>query len=396
MERKEKTPSFDDRARDAAEYLMERFWILREEEPELYQMVRERERSLRLYFMDKLGYHLIIHRYFVKLEKLPARPEPWMGVDGFTLIGDYTLFCCCMAYLESKNIEEQFLLSDLCETLLSFYPGEEGLDWTNYSRRRSLVRVLQYTVEEKLIKVVEGDIAGFGLEESCEVLFEVPPISRYFMPSYPKELPEFSNLEEIYNGRWRETRGMEEYEGLRRRHRVYRRLYLSPAIYSSGADDPDFLYLRNFRHRLAEDIAEHSPFRLELYADTALLVSPERKGRLTLFPENRALSDMTMQLAVLSRERWAALEEAERVGGGLSLSAVEFEQLAMKCKERYGNGWSKEYREALPAETAAALLDYLLRWQMAEQDSESGTITLLPLLARLGCRYPDDFGGDRL
>ena len=239
-------------------------------------------------------------------------------------------------------------------------------------------------------------MAGFGLEESCVVLFEVPPISRYFMPSYPKELPEFSNLEEIYNGRWRETRGMEEYEGLRRRHRVYRRLYLSPAIYSGGADDPDFLYLRNFRHRLAEDIAGHSPFRLELYADTALLVSPERKGRLTLFPENRALSDMTMQLAVLSRERWAALEEAERVGGGLSLSAVEFEQLVMKCKERYGNGWSKEYREALPAETAAALLDYLLRWQMAEQDSESGTITLLPLLARLGCRYPDDFGGDRL
>jgi uncharacterized protein (TIGR02678 family) len=396
MERKQKAPPFDDKARDAAEYLMERFWILREDEPELYQMVREREKSLRTYFTDKLGFHLIIHRYFVKLEKLPAWPEPWMGVDALASTGDYTLFCCFMAFLESKNIDEQFLLSDLCEALTSLYPGEEGLDWTNYSRRRSLVRVLQHTVEERLIKVVEGDITGFGLEESHEVLLEVPPVSRYFMPSYPKELPEFSTLEEIYSGRWRETKGMEEHEGMRRRHRVYRRLFLSPAFYSSGAADPDFLYLRNFRHRIAEDVAEHTPYRLELYANAALLVSPERKGRLTLFPENRAISEIAMQLAVFSRERWAALKESERISGSLSLSAVEFEQLVVKCKEQYGAGWSKEYREALPSETTADLLCHLLHWKMADQDPETGVITLLPLLARVVCRYPDDFGGDRL
>jgi uncharacterized protein (TIGR02678 family) len=183
---------------------------------------------------------------------------------------------------------------------------------------------------------------------------------------------------------------------MRRRHRVYRRLFLSPAFYSSGAADPDFLYLRNFRHRIAEDVAEHTPYRLELYANAALLVSPERKGRLTLFPENRAISEIAMQLAVFSRERWAALKESERISGSLSLSAVEFEQLVVKCKEQYGAGWSKEYREALPSETTADLLCHLLHWKMADQDPETGVITLLPLLARVVCRYPDDFGGDRL
>ena len=395
MESKQKAPPFDERAREAAEHLMERFWILREYEPELYQMVREREKTLRTYFSEKLGFHLIIHRYFVKLEKLPAWPEPWMGVDAFTDAGDYILFCCFMAYLESKNIDEQFLLSDLCEALTSLYPGEVGLDWTNYSRRRSLVRVLQHAAEEQLVRVIEGDVTGFALEESHEVLLEVPPVSRYFMPSYPKELPEFGSLEEIYGGQWRETRGMEEYEGMQRRHRVYRRLFLSPALYSSGAGDPDFLYLRNFRQRIAEDISEHTPFQLELYADTALLVSPERRGRLTLFPENRALAEIAMQLAVLARARWDALEPSERIGGLLPLSAVEFEQLVVRCKEQYGAGWSKEYREALPSETAAALLDYLQCWRMAEQDLETGVVTLLPLLARVICRYPHDFGGDK-
>lgn len=395
MERKKKAPPFDEKAREAAEQLMERFWVLREDEPELYQMVRERERALRLYFTDKLGYHLIIHRYFAKLEKLPAKPEPWMGVAGFTETADYTLFCCFMAFLESKNIDEQFLLSDLCEALTAHYPQEEGLDWTNYSRRRSLVRVLQHVVEGQLIKVVEGDITGFGLEESHEVLFEIPPVSRYFMPSYPKELPEFSSLEEIYSGQWRETKGMEEHESMLRRHRVYRRLFLSPVFYSDGAEDPDFQYLRNFHRRIAEDIEEHTSYLLELYANAALLVSSERKARLTLFPENRALAEIVMQLAVLVREKWASAEVAQRSSGALDLSAVEFEQLILKCKQRFGAGWSKEYREALPSTTAADLLNYLVHWNMANQDPETGAITLLPLLARLVCRYPDDFGGDR-
>ena len=102
-----------------------------------------------------------------------------------------------------------------------------------------------------------------------------------------------------------------------------------------------------------------------------------------------------MQLAVLSRERWAALKETEHIKGALTLSAVEFEQMVIECKKRYGAGWSKEYREALPSEIAADLQEYLLRWKMAEQDSETGAMTLLPLLARLSCRYPEDFRGDR-
>ena len=74
---------------------------------------------------------------------------------------------------------------------------------------------------------------------------------------------------------------------------------------------------------------------------------------------------MTMQLAVLSPEGGALWKK--RAGGGLP-SAVEFEQLAMKCKERYGNGWSRNTGSA--TETAAALWT-ICRWQMAEQDSKA-------------------------
>lgn len=114
---------FDEKAKEAMTALFENFWIVREEEPELYQKIREREKVLKRYLQEKFGYRLIIHRYFAKLEKIPAEPESWMGIQDFQDILDYALFCCLLAYLESKAVDEKFLLSDLCEEIQAMYPG---------------------------------------------------------------------------------------------------------------------------------------------------------------------------------------------------------------------------------------------------------------------------------
>lgn len=71
---------FDERACEALGYLLGQFWILREKEPEKYQLVRDRERVLRGYLLDKLGLNLIVHRHFAKLEKVPVVPQVWMGI----------------------------------------------------------------------------------------------------------------------------------------------------------------------------------------------------------------------------------------------------------------------------------------------------------------------------
>ena len=182
--------AFDELAKEAAEHLLEQFWILRVTEPEKYQMVREREPVLRSYFLEKLGFHLIVHPYFAKLEKIPVRPEAWMGNRDFQHPRDYSLFCCLLAYLESKSIDEQFLMSELCEGLRGIYPGEESPDWTHYEHRRSLVRVLLFATDLGILKVVEGDVAEFSNIEDYEILYEVPAVSRYFMRSCPEPLAE--------------------------------------------------------------------------------------------------------------------------------------------------------------------------------------------------------------
>lgn len=383
---------FDALALEAAEHLLEQFWIRREDEPEKYQAVREREQALRNYFLDKAGLRLILHRHFAKLEKIPAEPEPWMGIQSFQHPRDYAVLCCLLAYLEGRAVDEQFLLSDLCEELRAECPGEDGLDWTHYEHRKSLVRVLRAADELGLVKVVDGSIDGFSQFEDSEVLFEVPVVARYFMRSYPKDLFQFDTKEEILAADWPEGAD----ESLRRRHRVYRRLLLSPVLYSRDVPEADFHYLRNFRHRIREDLERHTAFSFELYQNAAMLTLAGPRARFTLFPDNRAIADIALQFAALVRERRAAEDIPLQHDGGLCLTMPDFQAWVRLCKERYGAGWSKQYREAGVAQTARDLLTLLVEWKMAERDPETGAVCLRPLLARVTGRYQDDFDSGAL
>lgn len=174
--------------------LLEKFWVLRAKEPELYQTVREREKVLPRYVDDKLGFDLIVHQHFIKLEKIPVEAKNWMGIQDFQEPRDYAMFCCALAFTENRSVDEQFLLSDICEDIKDLYPGEFPLDWTNYNHRRSLVRVIKFLEKYSLLKSVEGEIDHFAMNAEQEVLYETTVYARYFMRSYPKDLFEYDSV----------------------------------------------------------------------------------------------------------------------------------------------------------------------------------------------------------
>lgn len=384
-ERKE----FDETAREALMLLFENFWILRAQDPESYQMIRDRENTLKDYLLDKLGYHLIIHRHFAKLEKIPELPEAWMGIETFQTPRDYGLLCCALAYIEGITGYEQFLLSDLCAEVQALYPGEIGLDWRNYEHRKSLVRVLQLMVGLGLLIIVDGETTLFNQNEGTEVLYEVSVVARYFLRTYPKDLTLFQTKEDILaaeNGDHED-----ESTGVGKRHRVYRQLLLSPSMHREEAEEGDFLYLRNYRSRLAEDLEKHTGLRLEVYRHTALLCAPEPRSQLTLFPDQKGISDIVLQFASLTREQLAAQKWQTDPCGRIQLTQLEFEQAVKTCKEVNQKGWNKQYREGLPKATAQELLEVLLNWKFAKVDKESYQIYLLPSLGRLTGYYPQDF-----
>lgn len=375
--------NFDEKAQTALRLLMEKFWILRLEEPELYQIVRERENMLKRYVDEKLGFDLIVHQHFIKLEKIPVEAKSWMGIQAFQEARDYAIFCCALASTENRSVDEQFLLSDICEDIKDMYPSDIALDWTNYNHRRSLVRVIQEMERMTIIKTVEGEIEQFAMDEDQEVLYETTIYARYFMRSYPKELTDYESMGEILQSEW------ERHEVDERRKRVYRKLMTAPVVYRETEDDPDFAYIRNYRNRLSDDIEEHTLFRLEVFKNAALLVSEERKQELTLFPDQKAIMDVALHFANYIRTHAERFQPNEL--GNIQITRIMFEQTVKEIHSLYGQGWSKQYREGTITATMNELIHVLMNWEMLSNDKETDAYVIRPLLGRVAGKYPKEF-----
>lgn len=374
---------FDEETIEALSILFEQFWVLRTKEPATYQFIREREKTLKRYISDKLGFDLIVHQHFIKLEKIPVTPKGWMGIQDFTDPLDYAIFCCGLSFTEQRSVEEQFLLSDITEEIEDLYPGDFPLDWTNYQQRKSLVRALKKMVELDIIKVVDGDIELFAGNEEHEVLYEVTVYARYFMRSYPDDLFCYQTTEEILESEW-----LRHQDDVRRK-RVYRKLLFSPAVYRESEEDPDFGYIRSFRNRLREDLEAHTPFQLEVFKNAAMLVMPERKQRYTLFPDQKAIMNVALHFQTYLRGEIGAY--SINALGEVKLTMAEFSQITGTVKGIYGQGWSKKYRDMSYNLIAEELLQLYKDWELATVEADSDMIILKPAIARMVGHYPKDF-----
>jgi uncharacterized protein (TIGR02678 family) len=374
---------FDEKAQRALQLLFDHYWILRSDQPEWYQQVREREKVLRRYFDEKFGLRLIIHRHFVKLEKVPVEPQTWMGIGRFQEPMDYAIFSCALSFLEGKSVDEQFLLSEFCDSIRADYPGDIPLDWTIYLHRKSLIRAVQKLTDFNLMRVIDGDVNKFDNDQDQEALYEVTTYSRYFMRSYPEDLFHYMDWKDILSEEWK-LQGDDE-----RRKRVYRQLFMSPVIYRKGQNDPDFLYLRNYRNRINDDIEKHSPYQFSLYKNAAMLTLAEPKSYQTTFPDQKASSDLILQISHAlhsGKDKYAPNE-----WGGIFLTEKEFEQLITELKERNSDGWVKAYREGTVGAICKDILSVMESWLMADVNQETGLIELKPLLGLLSGTYPKDF-----
>ena len=168
--------------------LFEKFWICKDTEKETYYKVKRDIPNFQRFVREKLGWKLIHTEKLLKLEKKPAHAEPFMGIEEFTDIRDYCILCVVLMYLEDMEEQRQFLLSELIhyvETRLSAYMT---VDWTSFTQRKSLVRVLQYMEKLQMLRVYEGQSESFGQEAGQEVLYENTGLSKYFASSFPVDI----------------------------------------------------------------------------------------------------------------------------------------------------------------------------------------------------------------
>ena len=97
----------DDELAMAAQLLLRDRFVLREEDPEGFFLVRRHERALREFFREKLGWTLLMNMRFYKLEKVPAAGAAYLGIEALQGPEDYALLACTLAFLEEQ--EQQLL-----------------------------------------------------------------------------------------------------------------------------------------------------------------------------------------------------------------------------------------------------------------------------------------------
>lgn len=366
--------------------LLEKYWICKDSDKEEYYQVKRDIPQFQKFIRDQLGWKLIHTEHLIKLEKVPAHAESFMGIQEFLEIRDYAILCVVLMFLEDKAEQEQFLLSELIQFVETCLKQYMEIDWTSFTQRKSLVRVLQYMERLEMLRVYDGTSEGFGAEASQEVLYENTGYSKYFATSFPMDISNFTSWQSF------ESTGFEELSedrGAIRINRVYRQLVTCPAYIWEENNDPDALYLKNQRQWVTKYMEENLGGRLDIHRNAAfwMLESEDRYGR--VHPRDAMLPEVVLLICADIRSQLEAGNMSKQENECITINRFDFENLVLKCREKWSAAWSKEYREMEERKLIKNVQKYMTDWMLLRCKDEEYKI--LPTAGKLTAVYPKDY-----
>jgi uncharacterized protein (TIGR02678 family) len=375
--------------------LLNRPWILKEEDPELYFAVKDYYEELRDWFMDVAGFPLIVTRNLAKLERTPVVPFPWMGFEEFREVRDYVFFTYALWYLEGKTEMDQFLLSDLVEEVREqMAAGGLEADWRHYHHRLSMARALKKLVALGVLVLVDGDESEWAQNESKNALYECSPHTRYVLRRFPQDLTSYRTMEELTDPiSYADT---PDGANARKRHRVFRRFLLEPVVLDKHWDAESLPYVLMQRRYIMDQMQRMLGMEGRRYREGLLFFHPELTGEAELFPTLSGVSDLVLLVAGELR-RQLHQEDGSRYAepdGSVRLERSELEGILLRLHERYGPYWSKEFRESSSAELAELIFEHMEQWRLGERE-DANHFLVSPVVARWNAEYASaDFDQD--
>ncbi|MBD5088893.1 MAG: TIGR02678 family protein [Clostridiales bacterium] len=370
------------------EELMNQRWIAKGKEREKYYRIKDGIGEIKEFIREKLGYRLIDNGMLVKLEKLPGEALPWMGIDEFSSKMEYAFFCLILMFLEDKEVEEQFVLSQLTEYIAAQYP-EDTIEWTVYENRRKLIRVMKYAMKQGLFFNNDGSEDGFAVELETEALYENTGLSKYFTRNFTKDISEYTKVEDFFQSEWMD---MDEDRGVVRKQRVYRKLLLTPGIYKDKEKDEDLAYIKNYRSSIEHDFERMVDCSLQVHKTSAYIILGENGTLGKVFPGNNSISDAILLIFFLIQKKVSKGELAVGVDETIVLSEQEMKELIMECKRTFGVGFAKKYREDMSeTEFANTILEEMEQFDMIRIDLVTKDVTIMPVAGKISGMYPEAY-----
>ena len=369
--------------------LMEAFWIRRDAEKDTYFRVKRDFPKYKKFIQDQLGWRLISNEHLLKLEKVPVQAQPFMGITQFQDTRDYCILSVLLMFLEDKEEQEQFLLSELIDFTGLQLKTVMDVDWNSFSQRKSLVRVLQFAEEKGMLKAYEGSSETLNQGIGQEVLYENTGLSRYFAVNFTEDISTFESYRDFENDRIDELDGLETDRGHFRINRVYRNLVLCPAMYWDDNEDADSLYLKNQRNWVERYMDENLGGRLDVHKGAAFWMVEEDDSYGTVHPREAMLPEL---ITLVCAEICMRAENGPETRDGadvLSVTEGKFEHLILDVRKRWKDAWSKEYREMEPEKLLKQVKTYMESWMMIR--CSNGTVQILPGAGKVTGFYPEDY-----
>lgn len=366
------------------EELLNNRWILKSREKEKYYLIRDNLEQVKKFITEKLGYRLIVNQYLIKMEKIPGAARPWMGITDFTDTMEYGFLCMVLMFLEDKEVEEQFVLSQLTEYIKGNYPGEI-IDWTIFQHRRKIIKVIKFCMNQSLFFVNDGSEDDFASNFETEVLYENTGVSKYFMRNFAWDISNFTRAEDFFQSEWVDV---DEDRGIIRRQRVYRKLLISPWVYKTEQNDEDFTYIRMYRNMVEGDFEAFFDCKLQIHKTSAYLIAGETANLGKVFPEGNSLSESAVFFHHMIREKVIEGVLKPGVEEYIQLSKTEFKALLAEGQKCFSDGLAKKYREMSEVEFGNALKNYLEEMDIISIDEITEDVMVYPTAGKVIGHYP--------
>lgn len=375
------------------EELLENYWTLSQFEKEKYDEIRQELDEKTINFIKyKLGYKLIINPYIVKLEKIPGIPKSFMGIKEFSTKLEYIFLCLILIFLEEKVRKEQFILSQMIDyiqnSIVDIDLGDIVIDFNIYKQRQSMVKVLKYIRDLGFIKLYDGDENKFAENIENDVLYEVTGASKYFVRNFTSDISDCNLYTDIYE---KEQLGLEQEKGIERRQRVYRRLLTENVVYSESKDDQDYLYIKQYKNTIAQDVDQMLDSSLEIHKNGAYILLAEHEPFKNVFPSNKSISDVVLFMNTILSEKLENKELQKEDNDTILISEIEFSNIIKNLQENYSKGFSKEYREMDEIKLQEQILDYMKDFDMIRYEKDLKQYRIMPITFKVKGKYPNDF-----
>lgn len=375
------------------EKLLENYWFVKDNNAEIYNSIKQDLTNEKQEFIkNKLGYKLIVNPYVIKMEKVPGKPQSFMGIKEFDTTLEYVFLCMILIYLEERTRGEQFILSGLIDYIQNIIAEidiqEIKIDFTIYSQRKSMVKVLKFIKEMGFIKIYDGDENKFAENIENDILYEVTGVSKYFMRNFSSNITDCNLYLDIYE---KEQLGLEQDKGKERRQRVYRRLFTENIVYKENEDDQDYNYIKNYRNAINQDVDKMLASTLEVHKNGAYILLIENKNFKNTFPGNNGISDVILFVNTVIKEKLEKNEYVKNLNDLIFISEIQFSKLVREVKERFSKGFSKEYRDMTEDKLVLEIVKYMKEFDMIRENNETKEYIIMPICLKIVGKYPKDF-----